>query len=163
MDHLHDEYATLLNIDAGVDVHPRPDRSGEWGYSHVGKSDPRVKNLGNSWVLAYDSVTSLIPVKLAAMALSAFYDRVVDTAAEHIGKDAPAVKSLEFDLKLLSVRKLSLTFNSPDPIPWEWIIRFARAMSASLDSSWTVLYKAIARNAYWDVAVIYVALSITAA
>ncbi|KAL8748629.1 MAG: hypothetical protein Q9184_007175 [Pyrenodesmia sp. 2 TL-2023] len=163
MDHLQDEFATLLNIGDEIDVHRRPDWSDEWGYSHVGKSDPRVKNLGNSWVLAYGSVMSLLPVKFAAMTLSAFYSHIVKIAAGYIGNGTAPVKYLVFSAKAMSTKRLSLTLTSPDPIPWDWIIRFARAMSVSLDSGWTVLYKVIARNAYWNVAAINVALSITAA
>ncbi|KAI4183493.1 MAG: hypothetical protein LQ346_006307 [Caloplaca aetnensis] len=162
LDRLHDHFASLLNVGDEEEVQPRPDWSEQWGYSHVGKSDPRVKNLGNSWVVAYDSITSLLPVKLAANALSAFYNHIVDIAAGHISNNTALQNSLVFVAKARSLKRLSLTFTSPDPIPWEWVIRFARAMSTSLDSSWTVLYKAIARSAYWNVAVINVALSIAA-
>ncbi|KAL8903778.1 MAG: hypothetical protein Q9207_003702 [Kuettlingeria erythrocarpa] len=163
LDRQHEEFASLLNIGDEEKVQPRPDSSDQWGYSHVGKSDPRVKNLGNSWVVAYDSVTSLLPVRLAARALSAFYDHIVGIAAEHISKNTALQKSLVFVTTATSLKRLSLTLASPDPIPWEWVIRFAREMSGSLDSTWTVLYKAIARSAYWNVAVIHVALSIAAA
>lgn len=159
LDHLQDEFAALLNINDEVNL-PRPRTGFEnlWGYSHIGKSDPRVKNLGNSWVVSYNSVTSVLPVNSGATGLAAFYHHVVRTAAEELGNATASVERLEF-----AFNHLSLSLTSPAPIPWDWIIRFARAMSHSLDLSWTVLYSATARNAYWDVPIIKASLRIAGA
>lgn len=156
MNILHDEFAQILNIDDEVNLpHPRSGGEDLWGYSHVGKSDPRVKNLGNSWVVAYNSVTSLLPVNRAATSLSVFYEHVVEIAAEKLGNATAPVAKAEFVWN-----DLSLSLYSSAPIPWDWIIRFARAMSLSLGLDWAVLYDARATNAYWDVAIIGASLRI---
>ncbi|KAL8649223.1 MAG: hypothetical protein Q9210_004524 [Variospora velana] len=153
---LSDEFAVLLNVDDEINL-PRPRNGWEesFGYSHVGKSDPRVKNLGNSWVMNYTSVTSLLPVTRAVPSLAAFYKHIVDIAADKVGNDTDPIKSLNF-----ASRDLSLRLSSVAPIPWDWIIRFARKMYLLLDSRWAVLFDATARNAYWDVATINAALRI---
>ncbi|KAL8980399.1 MAG: hypothetical protein Q9177_005892 [Variospora cf. flavescens] len=153
---LSDEFAVLLNVDDEINL-PRPRNGWEesFGYSHVGKSDPRVKNLGNSWVMNYTSVTSLLPVNRPVPSLAAFYKHIVDIAAEKVGNDTDPIKNLNFASGDLSLRLWSVA-----PIPWDWIIRFARGMYLLLDSRWAVLFDATARNAYWDVADINAALRI---
>lgn len=156
LDDLVDEFASILNIHENVG-HPRPLPSGyeSYGYSHVGKSDPGVKNLGNSWVLDYTAIASLRPLNRAATRLSTFYQHVVGIAAENLANSTTSAKNLAFEWN-----KVSLSLTSPDPIPWAWVMRFAHRMSQSTNSTWTILYDAIAKNAYWDVAVIHAALSV---
>ncbi|KAL9016311.1 MAG: hypothetical protein Q9185_006324 [Variospora sp. 1 TL-2023] len=153
---LSDEFAVLLNVDDEINL-PRPRNGWEesFGYSHVGKSDPRVKNLGNSWVMNYTSVTSLLPENRTVPSLAAFYKHIVDIAADKVGNDTDPIKDLNF-----ASRDLSLRLWSVAPIPWDWIIRFARGMYLLLDSRWAVLFDATVRNAYWDVADINAALRI---
>ncbi|KAI4172413.1 MAG: hypothetical protein LQ348_006778, partial [Seirophora lacunosa] len=154
--HLSDEFAVLLNVNDEINLpHPRQSWEDSFGYSRVGKSDPRVKNLGSSWVMNYNSVISLLPVHRAVPSLAAFYTHIVDIAADKVGNGTDPVKDLDFVSK-----RLSLTLSSPAPIPWDWIISFARGMSLLLDSRWAVLFNATARNAYWDVATINAALRI---
>lgn len=154
--HLSDEFAVLLNVNDEINLpHPRQGWEDSFGYSRVGKSDPRVKNLGSSWVMNYNSVISLLPVNRAVPSLAAFYTHIVDIAADKVGNGTDPVKDLDFVSK-----DLSLTLSSPAPIPWDWIISFARGMSLLLDSRWAVLFNATARNAYWDVATINAALRV---
>ncbi|KAL8719414.1 MAG: hypothetical protein Q9225_003579 [Loekoesia sp. 1 TL-2023] len=156
LDDLVEEFASILNIHENVG-HPRPlpNRYGPYGYSHVGRGDPAVKNLGNSWVLDYTSVASLRPLNRAATILSTFYQDVVAIAAENLANGTTSTKNLAFEWN-----KISLSLTSPDPIPWAWVMRFAHKMSQSTNSRWTVLYNAIAKNAYWDVPVVHAALSV---
>lgn len=155
-DSLLDDFADIFGVRDEV-YYPSPRRGwdDEFGYSHVGKSDPRVKNLGNSWMVEFKSVTSLVPADQAATALSAFYKNVVGTAA---GKFANATSSA--NTLVFQSHGLSLRLSSSAPIPWDWVIRFARAMSQSAGLRWTVLYNAVAKNAYWDVATVLVVLSV---
>lgn len=153
---LQDHFTSLLNIHEDPDYpQPRATWERDSGYFHVGESDPQVKNLGNNWELRYNSVTSLLPTTHAANGLSSFYLSIVKKAAENIASNATSLKSLNFRLN-----DLSLILNSPAPIPWEWIVRFARGMLQASIAGWTILYDASARNAYWDVAAIDAALKI---
>ncbi|KAL9008306.1 MAG: hypothetical protein Q9173_006557 [Seirophora scorigena] len=153
---LTDDYAVLLNVDDEINLpHPRNGWEDSFGYSRIGKSDPRVKNLGSSWVMNYNSVISLLPVNRAVPSLAAFYKHIVEIAADKVGNGTDPVKDLNFVSK-----DLSLTLSSSAPIPWDWIVRFARGMSLLLDSRWAVLFNATAKNAYWDVATIRAALRI---
>ncbi|KAL9593849.1 MAG: hypothetical protein Q9219_007358, partial [cf. Caloplaca sp. 3 TL-2023] len=146
LDELQDHFASLLNIDEYSDQ-PQPRQSWErhFPYLRVGQSDPNVKNLGSGWIVEYNSVTSLLPANSAASSLSLFYKRVIDKAAESIASNATTTTYLNFQLDDLSLR-----LTSPNAISWEWVIRFAREMSHSSNSAWTVLYNAVARNVYWN-------------
>lgn len=156
MEDLLDEFADIFDIKENVD-HPSPRR--DWddfiGYSRVGKSDPRVKNLGDSWMVEFDEVTSMLPVDRASAGLIAFYKHVVNDTSALLANDTAPVQNLVF-----SLHGLSLQLTSTGPIPWEWIIRFARAMSQSTISRWPVLYRAKAKNAYWNVALISAVLAV---
>ncbi|KAL9027137.1 MAG: hypothetical protein Q9196_004296 [Gyalolechia fulgens] len=154
LDDLQNHFASLLNIHEDPN-YPKPLRTweGEFGHFHIGKSDPQVKNLGNNWELRYNSVTGLLPTNHAARGLSPFYLHIVEIAAEKIASNATSLNVLN-----LRSNGLSLNLDSPAPIPWEWIIRFAREMLEASKLGWTVLYDASARNAYWDLAVISAAL-----
>ena len=156
LDDLVDDFGSLLNIHEDTD-HPRPRPSwyGSFGYSHVGKSDPQVKNLGNSWVLDYTSVSSLLPPQQAATSLSTFYQHIVALAAESLANGTTSMKALRYTFK-----SLSLSLSSSEPISWTWIIHFARRMSELADLAWVVLFDATARNAYWNFAMINIALGI---
>ncbi|KAL8685559.1 MAG: hypothetical protein Q9218_007684, partial [Villophora microphyllina] len=155
-DSLMDEFADIFGIREEVD---HPSSRSDWdhfiGYSHVGKSDPRVKNLGDSWMVEYDQVTSMVPVDHAAAGLSAFYKHVVEVASGQSANASAPTKTLVFTL-----HGLSLQLTSTGPIPWDWIVRFARAMSQSSTSSWPVLYRAKVKNAFWDVALVTAVLAV---
>lgn len=142
-----DEFADIFGVRENID-HPSPRR--DWddfiGYSHVGKSDPRVKNLGDSWMVEFDEVNSMFPVERASVGLIAFYNHVVNVTSARLADNTEPVKNLVF-----SLHGLSLQLTSTGPIPWEWIIRFARAMSQSTTSRWPILYRAKVKNSYWDV------------
>lgn len=155
---LQDHFATLLNIHEDPS-YPQPQTiwQRESSFPPVGESNPRPKNLGNSWEIRYKSVTSLLPTNDAASRLSSFYQRIVEIAAERIGSSATSLKSLDFRLNDIFLR-----LNSPTPISWEWVIRFARGMLQASRSGWPILYDASARNAYWDLAVINVVLNVHA-
>ncbi|KAL8721099.1 MAG: hypothetical protein Q9181_007783 [Wetmoreana brouardii] len=149
-----EDFADILGIrDEVYHYNPRMDSHDSFGYSHVGKSDPRVKNLGDSWVMDHTSVTVLVPVNQAANRLTAFYNQVVDNVVRQLRPAMAPSRSLRF-----TSHGLSLTLTSVAPIHWSWAIRFAREMARSSDSGWTVLYEARIRNAYWNVAIIHAAL-----
>ncbi|KAL8915735.1 MAG: hypothetical protein Q9172_006711 [Xanthocarpia lactea] len=151
---LQDDFAEFLNIDEG-ERHARA-RAGEArasAASRVGAADPHIRNLGDGWVLDYVSVKSCKPVEQAAADLTTFYKHVVDVAAGKIASGTPSGKSHGFHSD-----GLSLKLNSADVISWEWIVRFARAMSRAAGAKWPVLYQAIVNSRHWDKALINVAL-----
>ncbi|KAI4247969.1 MAG: hypothetical protein LQ352_006035 [Teloschistes flavicans] len=156
MENLLDDFADIFGVREEVD-HPSPRRN--WddfiGYSHFGKSDPRVKNIGDSWMVEYDEVTSMVPVEQASAGLNVFYKHVVNDTSALLANDTMPVKNLVF-----SLHGLSLKLTSTVPIPWDWIIRFARAMSQASSSRWPVLYRAKVKNAYWDVALVTAVLAV---
>ncbi|KAL9577134.1 MAG: hypothetical protein Q9212_006564 [Teloschistes hypoglaucus] len=156
MEDLLDDFADIFGVKENVD-HPSPRR--DWddfdiGYSRVGKSDPRVKNLGDSWVVEFDQVSTMFPVDRASLGLVAFYNHVVSETSARLANNTEPVKNLVFTL-----HGLSLQLTSTGPIPWDWIIRFARSMSQSTTSRWPVLYRAKVKNSYWNVALISAVLA----
>ncbi|KAL8640423.1 MAG: hypothetical protein Q9228_002659 [Teloschistes exilis] len=99
LEDLLDEFADIFNVRENVD-HPSPRR--DWddfiGYSRVGKSDPRVKNLGDSWMVEFDEVTSMLPVDRASAGLIAFYKHVVNDTSALLANDTAPVQNLVFSL-----------------------------------------------------------------
>ncbi|KAL8714559.1 MAG: hypothetical protein Q9220_001507 [cf. Caloplaca sp. 1 TL-2023] len=143
------EFAAILNLNEGT----RAGADHAVGYSHVGKADPSVNNLGASWVLSYNSITGLNPVNRAANGLKGFYQNITNIAAGKIANATEPVKFLDF-----VSHGLSLRLTSKSPISWEWIIRFARLMSYLAESHWAVLYNSVAKSSYWNVATIFAVL-----
>ncbi|KAL8829345.1 MAG: hypothetical protein Q9170_006206, partial [Blastenia crenularia] len=52
----------------------------------VRRVKPRVRHLGDEWILDFTSTTSLLPVQRAAVGLEAFWRHVVDVAVKEAGK-----------------------------------------------------------------------------
>ncbi|KAI4258587.1 MAG: hypothetical protein L6R42_005006, partial [Xanthoria sp. 1 TBL-2021] len=143
---MEDKFAEFLNIDDG-EPHSRA-RAGGAGAaaaSHVGAADPYVRNLGDGWVLGYASVQIFKTVGQAAAGLITFYKDVIALAAVKIASGTPSAKSHGF-----RSHGLSLKLQSTDTISWEWIVRFAQAMSLAAEAKWPVLYQGVANSRYWD-------------
>lgn len=115
-----------------------------------------MRNLGNSWILDYRSIASLTPLDRAAAGLSAFYQHVIDTAAEEL-RNATTRQAKEM---AFSSKGLVLRLRSEQSIRWDWVMNLAAGMKESLSGRHTVLYEAVAENVYWDVAAVGVALSL---
>ncbi|KAL8777894.1 MAG: hypothetical protein Q9213_007661 [Squamulea squamosa] len=145
---LEDDFAQFLNIDEG-ELHARA-RAGVAGAasagSHVGAADPHIRNLGDGWVLSYASIKSFNPpVDRAAAGLAELYQKIIDLAAGNIATDKPSSKTHGF-----KGGGFLLKLESADPISWEWIVRFAHALSQAASARWPVLYQAVANSRYWQ-------------
>ncbi|KAL8841111.1 MAG: hypothetical protein Q9176_003452 [Flavoplaca citrina] len=153
----HDDFAEFLNIDEG-ERHTRARAGGAEASSasHVGAADPNVRNLGDGWELQYNYIQAFEAVNQPAAGLSHFYEAIIRFAAGQIGKGLPSSGSHGFHSDGLSFK-----LQSPDVIPWEWIITFARAMSQAARLGWPILYNVIAYSKYWNIPPIYAALLAT--
>ncbi|KAL8694625.1 MAG: hypothetical protein Q9224_003531, partial [Gallowayella concinna] len=150
---MEDIFADLLSVDGDHHDRTRAGGVGAAASSHVGAADPQIRNIGDGWVLNYVSVKNLVPVDRAAAGLKTFYKDVIDLAAHRISGGTPPAKSHGFHSKHFSLR-----LESAGPIPWQWVIRFARFMSHAADAKWSSLYEIIINSTYWDSALIRVAL-----
>ncbi|KAL8816034.1 MAG: hypothetical protein Q9223_004892 [Gallowayella weberi] len=148
-----DIFAELLSLDGEPHDRARAGGVGAAASSHVGAADPQIRNIGDGWVLDYVSVRNLFPVDRAAAGLKSFYKHVIDLAADRISSGTPPATSHGFHSK-----RFSLSLKSTRPIPWQWVIRFARFMSHAADAKWSALYEITMNSTYWDSALIRVAL-----
>ncbi|KAL8798610.1 MAG: hypothetical protein Q9182_006522 [Xanthomendoza sp. 2 TL-2023] len=148
-----DIFAELLSVDGEPHDRARVGGVGAAASSHVGAADPQIRNIGDGWVLDYVSVRNLVPVDRAAAGLKDFYKHVIDLAADRISSGTPPAISHGFNSK-----RFSLRLKSTRPIPWKWVIRFARFMSHAADAKWSALYEITMNSTYWDSALIRVAL-----
>ncbi|CAO1596307.1 hypothetical protein XANCAGTX0491_000158 [Xanthoria calcicola] len=143
---MEDKFAEFLNIDDGErHSRARTDGAAAAAASHVGAADPRIMNLGDGWRMIYASIQALQTMGQAAAGLVRFYEHVIAVAGVKI---ASGVRS--GPLHGFRSNGLSLVLQSTDTIPWEWIVRFARAMALAAAARWAVLYKGVANSRYWD-------------
>ncbi|KAL8773641.1 MAG: hypothetical protein Q9209_001407 [Squamulea sp. 1 TL-2023] len=143
---LEDDFAQFLNIDEGEQhTRARAGVAGASASSHVGAADPRIRNLGDGWVLNYASIKAFSPVDRAAAGLIELYQKVIDLAADNIATGTPPRKTHGFRGGVLLLK-----LDSADPISWEWILSFARALSHAASARWPILYQAIANSRYWE-------------
>ncbi|KAL8849716.1 MAG: hypothetical protein Q9221_005326 [Calogaya cf. arnoldii] len=152
---MEDKFAEFLNIDEG-EPHARA-RAGAaevLAASVVGAGRSNIRNLGDGWVLGYSSVLIFNNVFQAAHGLVHFYDEVIADAAVKIASGLASATSHRFRSDALS-----LQLQSTDVIPWDWIIRFARAMSFAAEAGWPVVYQGIVNSRYWEKAPIKAVLS----
>ena len=124
--------------------------------STTGPVRARTRDLGDGWLMTYDSLTALISVPPAvAEDLENLYTGVMDSAAEQLSNSANATDNLAFKLGSLNLR-----LSSQAPISWDWIIGFAAEMLDIVGSDFATLFQAQAYSSYWDLPT--VAASLTA-
>ncbi|KAL9593284.1 MAG: hypothetical protein Q9219_007617, partial [cf. Caloplaca sp. 3 TL-2023] len=118
---------------------------------------PRVRNLGDSWILDYKTTISLTPVSPAVEGMRVFYRKVIDKVieAELAKTTAESVKEMTF-----ASGGLRLRLRSEQNIQWTWVVNLASGMMESLSGGHAVLYEAVAENVYWDIPAVGVTLSV---